>query len=65
MAGVLFYLAVAACVATAGILLYGITGFGRGKLTPRGQNRIMRLRIIAQFVAIVLVILAVWASRSG
>ena len=65
MSGVLFYLAVAACVVTAGILIYGITGFGRGKLTPRGQNRIMRLRIIAQFVAIVLVILAVWASRSG
>ena len=59
-----FYLAVAACVATAGVLLVGVTGFGTGKITPQTQNRLMRWRIIAQFVAVVLILLTVLALRA-
>ena len=57
----LLYLAGAACIATLLVLTFGIGGFGTGKITPRGQNRLMRWRIIAQATAVVLLVLAVWA----
>lgn len=63
MSGVLFYLAMAACVVTAGVLLFGVGGFGTGKMTPAAQNKLMRWRIIAQFVAVILIILTVLAAR--
>ena len=65
MGNVLFYLAIAACVATAGVLLLGIRGFGTGKVTPRGQNRLMRMRIAAQFVAVILILVTVLVMRQG
>ena len=63
MKEVLFYVAVAGCLVTAAILLYGVTGFGRGKLTGRQQNMLMRYRIAAQFVAVILALVAAWAAR--
>ena len=60
-----FYLAIVACAVTAGVLLLGIRGFGTGKVTPRGQNKLMRLRIIAQFVAVILILLTVLVMRGG
>ncbi len=65
MSGVLTFLAIAACVITLGVLVFGIGGFGTGKVTPQGQNKLMRWRIIAQFVAVVLMLLAVLATRGG
>lgn len=59
MGNVLYYLAIAACVATAAVLVLGIRGFGTGAVSPRGQNRLMRLRIAAQFLAVILIMLAV------
>lgn len=61
----LFYLACAACLATAGVLAFGIGGFGTGKMTSRSQNRLMRWRIIAQATAVVLLVLAVLAVKGG
>jgi hypothetical protein len=61
----LFYLGIAACFATLGVLLFGIGGFGTGKITPRGQNRLMRWRIIAQATAVVLLVIAVLAAQGG
>ncbi len=69
MSGFLFYLAALACLATFGVLAWGIIGFGAGTRKgiegARFSNRLMRWRIIAQFVAIILVLLTVWAIRSG
>lgn len=65
MGDILYYLAIAACVATAAVLLLGIRGFGTGTVSPRGQNRLMRLRIIAQFVAVILILLTVLVTRGG
>jgi len=69
MSGVLFYLAAAAILITAGVLAIGVGGFGskgrEGVEGARFSNRLMRYRIIAQFVAIILIMLAVWAFRSG
>ena len=69
MSGFLFYLAVAAILVTAGVLAVGVGGFGskrrEGVEGARFSNRLMRYRIIAQFVAIILLMLTAWAIRSG
>ncbi len=69
MSGFLFYLAVAAILVTAGVLVVGVGGFGskgrEGVEGARFSNRLMRYRIIAQFVAIILLVLTAWAIRSG
>lgn len=58
----LFYLAAAACLATLGVLVTGIGGFGSGRMTPRRQNQMMQLRIIAQFTAVVLLVVMAMAA---
>lgn len=65
MADFLLYLAIAGCLATLAVLVFGIGGFGLGKMGPRTTNRIMRLRILAQFLAICFILLAVMAAQSG
>jgi Hypoxia induced protein conserved region len=61
----LFYLGGAACLATLCVLAFGIGGFGSGRITSRGQNRLMRWRIIAQATAVVLLVLAVLVAKGG
>ena len=69
MSGFLFYLAALACLATLAVLVFGVGTFGsrwrEGKKGAQLSNRLMRYRIIAQFVAIVLVMLTVLAIQSG
>ena len=69
MSGILFYLAMAACLVTFGVLAYGVGGFGSNKRQgvegARLSNRLMRYRIIAQFVAVILIMLTVWVTRGG
>ncbi len=69
MSGILLYLAAAACLVTFGVLTIGVGGFGskgrEGVEGARFSNRLMRYRIIAQFVAIILIMLTVWAIRGG
>jgi len=61
----LFLLVIGACVAVLVILLTGIGGFAKGgDFNRKHANRIMRWRIIAQFVAVLLILLFVWL-RSG
>ncbi|MEM7189314.1 MAG: twin transmembrane helix small protein [Pseudomonadota bacterium] len=63
MAEIFWYLAGAACLATLGVLAFGVGGFGSGKLTPQLQNKMMRWRIAAQAIAVVLILLTAWAAR--
>ena len=57
----LFIVVALACLAVLGILLFGIGSFARGgEFNRRNANRLMRWRIIAQAVAIVLIVLFVW-----
>lgn len=63
MENLTWYLAGLAVLATGGVLLFGIGGFGTGKMTPQRQNQLMRWRIIAQFVAVVLIMLTIWVSK--
>lgn len=60
----LFLLAVAASFAVLVILMIGIGGFARGgDFNKRNANWLMRLRIIAQAVAIGLILLFVWLRK--
>lgn len=57
----LFILIVLAVAATTLILMTGIGGFARGGAWNRKNgNRMMRWRIIAQAIAIALILLYVW-----
>ena len=62
----LFAIVVIAMAAVAIILMIGIGGFGRGgEFNRKYANQLMRLRIFAQFVAVVLILLFVWIARGG
>lgn len=53
----LFLLAAAASLVVLVILMVGIAGFAKGgDFNRKHANRIMRYRIIAQFVAVVLIV---------
>lgn len=62
----LFYAIALACLLTLGILALGIGGFAKGG-PGRGakSNRLMRYRIAAQFVAVVLIVIFVWLRGQG
>lgn len=62
----LFIVVAIAVLIVAGILLTGIGGFAKGgDFNKKHANRIMRYRIYAQAVAIVLILLFVWIQRGG
>ena len=57
----LFILIALAILATFVILMTGIGGFAKGgEFNRRNGNRMMRWRIIAQAIAIALILLFVW-----
>lgn len=61
-----FVLVLAAVLIVAIVLLVGIGGFGRGgEFNRKYANKIMRLRIVAQLVAVILILLYVWVRRQG
>lgn len=62
----LFVIMVVSLAAVAIVLMIGIGGFGRGgEFNRKYANKIMRLRIAAQFVAVVLILLFVFLTRQG
>ena len=62
----LFIIVAIACLVVLGILLTGIGGFAKGgDFNRKHANRIMRYRIYAQAVAIVLILLFVLIRRGG
>ena len=62
----LFLLMLFAVLLTAGVLLVGIGGFGKGgEFNRKFGNKIMRLRILAQFVAVCLILLYVYLRDGG
>lgn len=62
----LFYIVAAVTLAVLVILMIGIGGFARGgDFNRKHANRIMRLRIIAQAVAIALILLFVWLRKGS
>ena len=62
----LFGLVVVAMAAVAIILVIGIGGFGKGgEFNRKYANKLMRMRIMAQFVAVLIILLFVFITRGG
>jgi heme A synthase len=60
------YLIIAAVVATALVLLVGVFTMARGgDFNQKYGNKLMRLRILMQAVAVVLIMLGLWVASSG
>jgi len=54
------YLVQAAIIAVAAVLVLGLLNMMRGG-SPNRSQQLMRLRVLLQFVAIVITMIAVWA----
>ncbi|MFV0475444.1 MAG: twin transmembrane helix small protein [Pikeienuella sp.] len=66
MSYALFIAAIIACFTVLAVLLFGFFSFARGgEFNRKYANRIMRLRIVTQAIAVLLVIAAVLAAKSG
>ncbi|SHE92679.1 hypoxia induced protein [Litoreibacter halocynthiae] len=62
----LFIVVAVACIAVLIILLIGIGGFAKGgDFNRKHANRIMRYRIAAQFIAVILILIFVFFRRMG
>lgn len=62
----LFIVVAIACLVVLGILLTGIGGFAKGgDFNRKHANKIMRWRIYAQFIAILLILAFVLIRRGG
>jgi len=60
-----FYVILAACLAVGAILIWGVTLFGTGG-DGKKSNKVMQMRIGAQFVAVVLIVaFAYFRSQGG
>lgn len=60
----LFVLVVLVMTTVAIILMIGIGGFGKGgEFNRKYANKLMRMRILAQFVAVLLILLFVFITR--
>jgi hypothetical protein len=60
----LFILVAIACLAVLAVLVVGVGGFARGGAFNRKYaNKIMRLRLLLQFIAVVLIVAFVYFLR--
>lgn len=60
----LFLVVALACLAVVAILLVGVGGFARGgEFNRKYANKIMRLRLLAQFIAVILIVVFVYLYR--
>jgi len=66
MADPLFYLVVAAIISVVLVLVIGIAGFGKGgEFNRKYANKMMRLRILLQFIAVLLILAYVYLRGQG
>ncbi|MGL6209149.1 MAG: twin transmembrane helix small protein [Paracoccaceae bacterium] len=62
----LFLLAAVACLVVVAILALGIGSFAKGgEFNRKHSNRLMRYRIAAQAVAVILIVGFAWLSSGG
>ena len=56
----------AAVIGTGLVLLFGVLTFARGgDFNRRYGNKLMRLRILMQAIAVVLIMIGIWIANSG
>lgn len=62
----LFLVAAFACLAVLGVLIVGVVTFGKGgDFNRRNANKLMRLRLLLQFIAVILIVLFVFLRGNG
>lgn len=62
----LFILIILACLAVVVVLMLGLGGFaGGGEFNKKNSNKLMRYRIAAQFIAVLLIVLYVFLRQQG
>ena len=62
----LFIVAAIACLAVLAVLMVGVMGFARGgEFNRKYANKLMQLRILLQFIAVVLIVGFVYFTRQG
>lgn len=62
----LFVLIILACLAVVVVLMLGLGGFaGGGAFNKKNANKLMRYRIGAQFVAVILIVIYVYLRQKG
>ncbi|MXU65230.1 twin transmembrane helix small protein [Oceanomicrobium pacificus] len=55
-----------ACLAVLAVLLLGVGGFAKGgEFNKKYANKIMRLRLLLQFIAVLLIVGLTWLTRNG
>lgn len=59
-----FYVIVAACLVVGAILAWGLSTFQAGG-DGKKSNQIMKLRIVAQFVAVILIVAFAYFKSGG
>lgn len=66
MADPLYILAILAMAAVVVVLVLGLGSFGKGgKFARNNSNKLMRLRILFQFIAVVLLLAYVYLRNQG
>ncbi|MGG7565882.1 twin transmembrane helix small protein [Rhodovulum sp. DZ06] len=66
MSKIVLFIAAIACFAVLLVLLFGVGSFAKGgEFNRKYANKIMRLRIIVQAIAVALILLTVWLARMG
>ena len=56
-----FIVVLLAVVAVVIVLMFGLGGFaGGGAFNKKNANKIMRLRLLTQFIAVILIVIYVW-----
>ena len=62
----LFLVAAFVCLCVVGVLMAGILGFAKGgEFNRKYANKFMRLRLLLQFVAVILIVAFVYFSRGS
>ena len=62
---ILFWIVAAACLAVLAVLLIGVGGFAKGgDFNRKYANKIMRLRLLLQFIAVILIVAFVYIQRT-
>jgi hypothetical protein len=62
----LFIIAAIACLAVLAVLVVGVGGFAKGGAFNRKySNKLMQLRLLLQFISVILIVTFVYFSRRG
>jgi hypothetical protein len=62
----LFIVAAIACLAVLAVLMVGVMGFARGgEFNRKYANKLMQLRILLQFIAVILIVAFAYFARQG